>query len=305
MIDNLIQLLFCRFLKESSRWLIGKGRVDEAIAILKSIAKTNGKEADDQFLETYKKSAMEELKESQSIKLSILDLFKTPVLRRNVIFMILNWSLVSLLFESNIRNIENLPYSIYVTYTIYSFLEFPSDIAAIWGLDILGRRLSAIVGIFGFFLTTVICASAIEFSQVVVVFGMIGRLFIIYSMNVASQLTLEVVPTQLRGQGSSLANVCAQISSFFAPQIVYSQVIDSRMPFIIMGILSLMGCFAAIFLPETSGIKLPDSIEEAEILFSDKRTFSCCKSKNKVSPSIEIGDTGPIQPSYIRRQSIE
>lgn len=292
-------------MKESSRWLISKGRVDEAMAILKSIAKTNGKEIDEQFLDTYKKVALEELEQNKSVKLSILDLFKTPVLRRNVIFMIVNWSLVSLLFESNVRNIENLPYSIYVTYTIYSFLEFPSDIAAIWGLDILGRRLSAILGIFGFFLTTLICGTAIEFSTVVVIFGMIGRLFIIYSMNVASQLTLEVVPTQLRGQGSALANVCAQISTFFAPQIVYSQVIGPRMPYLLMGLLSLIGCLVSIFLPETSGIKLPDSIEEAEVLFSEKRTFLCCKSKNKVSPDTGIEENGTTRPSYIRRQSIE
>jgi len=33
---------------------------------------------------------------------------------------------------------------------------------------------------------------------------------------------MEIVPTQLRGQGSGLANVAAQASTFFSPYIVYS-----------------------------------------------------------------------------------
>ena len=85
--------------------------------------------------------------------------------------------------------------------------------------------------------------------------------------------SLEVVPTQLRGQGNALANVCAQIANFFAPQIVYSKVIDSRMPFILMAAGSLLAAILAIFLPETAGIKLPDNISEAEVLFKRKNVL--------------------------------
>ena len=202
---NMIIFLLCfRFIKESSRWLVTKGRIDEAMSILKDIAKQNGKEIDPELFNSYQLSAQEEYAKVQENKqLSFLDLFKTPVLRRNVILMILNWSLTSLLFESNYRNIENLPYSIYITYTIYSFFEFPSDIASIWGLDWMGRRWSAILGLAGFFVTVFINIFAIDYSKVVTAMGMIGRLFIIYAMNVAAQLSLEVVPTQLRGESKS------------------------------------------------------------------------------------------------------
>ena len=111
---------------------------------------------------------------------------------------------------------------------------------------------------------------------------MVGRLFIIYAMNTAAQLSLEVVPTQLRGQGNALANVCAQIANFFAPQIVYSKVIDSRMPFILMSLVSFLATILAIFLPETAGIKLPDTINEAEVLFKRKNLLN--KHSAKVLP---------------------
>ena len=47
------------------------------------------------------------------------------------------------MFEGHIRNIANLDYSIYITFTISSMLEFPADLLAIWGLNFIGRRWSA------------------------------------------------------------------------------------------------------------------------------------------------------------------
>ena len=93
---------------------------------------------------------------------------------------------------------------------------------------------------------------------------------------------MEVVPTQLRGQGNALANASAQIANIFAPQIVYSSVIDPRMPFILMGFGGVLGAIIAIFLPETAGIKLPDTISEAEDLFQRKKFLNL--SLLKISP---------------------
>ena len=91
-----------------------------------------------------------------------------------------------------------------------------------------------------------------------------------------------MVPTQLRGQGSALANVCAMITNLFAPQIVYSKIVDRRMPFILMGIVSLLSTILALFLPETAGIKLPDTVEEAEVLFQRKNFLK--KNSDKIPP---------------------
>ena len=75
-----------------------------------------------------------------------------------------------------------------------------------------------------------------------------------------------------------MANVCAQIANFFGPQIVYSKVVNERMPYVLMAIFSLLATILAVFLPETAGIKLPDTIEEAEVFFKSK------SKKNKVAP---------------------
>ena len=187
--NNELHITF-RFLKESSRWLITKGKIDEAIKILEEIGKENGKEVDPRLMKSYKTTAEEDYKNNSSINVSILDLFKTPNLRSNVISMMLNWGLTSFLFEANFRNVANLPYSIYWTFAIYSLLEFPSDIASIWGLDVIGRRFSAVITLGSFSVMMIICIPLIDDTLLVTIFGTIGRFFIICSMNTALQLRL-------------------------------------------------------------------------------------------------------------------
>ena len=182
--NNELHITF-RFLKESSRWLITKGKIDEAIKILEEIGKV-----DPRLMKSYKTTAEEDYKNNSSINVSILDLFKTPNLRSNVISMILNWGLTSFLFEANFRNVANLPYSIYWTFAIYSLLEFPSDIASIWGLDVIGRRFSAVITLGSFSVMMIICIPLIDDTLLVTIFGTIGRFFIICSMNTALQLRL-------------------------------------------------------------------------------------------------------------------
>ena len=72
------------------------------------------------------------------------------------------------------------------------------------------------------------------------------------------------------------------VTNFFAPQIVYSKIVDRRMPFILMGIVSLLSTILALFLPETAGIKLPDTVEEAEVLFQRKNFLK--KNSDKIPP---------------------
>ena len=99
-------------------------------------------------------------------------LMNYPVLRTNVILMIINWGLTSFLFEANYRSSANLPYSIYIVYTIYAFLEFPSDMASIWGLEIIGRRWSAVSSLAGFSVIMIICIPLINHPLVLTVLGM-------------------------------------------------------------------------------------------------------------------------------------
>ncbi len=62
-----------------------------------------------------------------------------------------------MLFDCHIRNVSNLNYSIYVTFTISSFLELPADILVIYVIDALGRRWSAFISLIISGFSMIIC----------------------------------------------------------------------------------------------------------------------------------------------------
>ena len=94
--------------------------------------------------------------------------------------------------------------------------------------------------------------------------AMFGRFFITYAMNTGTQITFEVVPTELRGQGNALANVFGQLGMFFSPYIVYSAAFHEALPFLILTVGSFLGAAVSALLPETAGEQLPDTVAEAE-----------------------------------------
>ena len=89
-----------------------------------------------------------------------------------------------------------------------------------------------------------------EISWLSTLMAMFGRFFITYAMNTGTQITFEVVPTELRGQGNALANVFGQLGMFFSPYIVYSVVFHEALPFLILTVGSFLGAAVSALLPE-------------------------------------------------------
>ena len=83
------------------------------------------------------------------------------------------------------------------------------------------------------------------------ILAMSGRFFATYAMNTGFQFTVEMLPTQLRGQGMALFNVMSMFSSMASPLVVYSvgqgrcdlpqAVISEKAPFILIAIICFVG----------------------------------------------------------------
>jgi hypothetical protein len=52
--------------------------------------------------------------------------------------------------------------------------------------------------------------------------AMIGRFLVTFALNSNYQLTTEIMPTQLRGQGFALSNAIAQLANMVSPYVIYS-----------------------------------------------------------------------------------
>ena len=85
-------LVFCRWFPESPRWLIAKGRLEEAQDILERFALKSGKDVDSEHLaHVIREVKKADVKNAVAKKPSILDLLRTRKLRKRTIISCCNW----------------------------------------------------------------------------------------------------------------------------------------------------------------------------------------------------------------------
>lgn len=198
--------------------------------------------------------------------------------------MIIVFMMANGLFDMNVRIIGNLEQSIYVTFTISSFLELPADLLAIWGLDLIGRRWSTFISLF--FSGVVMGAAALftSYPLVVTVLTMFGRFFVTYALNTAFNIALEIVPTVVRGQGVAVARLLSCVAVFSSPYVVFTATVDKSIPYIIIGIVSVFAAFLATLLPETAHEELPDTLEDGQSFGKDQSFWLVpCLKKDKIA----------------------
>lgn len=80
------------------------------------------------------------MEDENNANYSVLDLFKTPRLRKITLLLILIWMAISLTFDGHVRNVGSLGLDTFLTFTIASVTEFPADTFLTFVLDVWGRR---------------------------------------------------------------------------------------------------------------------------------------------------------------------
>lgn len=256
---------------ESARWLISQGRIDEAIKILHSCEKVNGKKIPKEILTEFKESATEIAKaESEYSSYSVLDLFKTPRLRRNSILMVVIWMSISMVFDGHVRNVGSLGLDTFLTFTIATATEFPADLLLISILDIAGRRWLAfgsmvVSGIFSLLATTV--PMGIPTASLAIV----GRFAVNISYNIGMQYAAELLPTVVRAQGLAFIHISGYVATILVPYIVYLATIATEIPLLILGALGVFGGSLCLFLPESMGKDMPQTIQDGENYGADQK----------------------------------
>ncbi|KAL5272987.1 hypothetical protein ACFFRR_000016 [Megaselia abdita] len=287
------------FVPESARWLVSAGKIDKAVTLLKDVATKNGKHDIDprifnEFAESCKRMKEEE---SSFQNYSVLDLFKTPRLRRTTLLLIIIWMAISLVFDGHVRNVGNLGLNIFVTFSIGSVTEFPADTLLTLTLDRLGRRWLAcgslvLSGIFSIF-ATLAQDSAVIFASL----ALVGRFFVNISYNIGLQYAAEILPTVVRAQGVTFIHIMGYVASMLAPFIADSGKVAMALPLIILGITGIISGLLALFLPETLGHELPQTLADGENFgLGQKLLDAPCCIKQIENESCEIRRDEPRTP---------
>ena len=79
-------------------------------------------------------------------------------MRRITILGILLWMVISLVFDTTVRNISNLNFNFYSSFMVATAMELPADLLSIVGMNWLGRRWSSCLPMLGCAVTMLACA---------------------------------------------------------------------------------------------------------------------------------------------------
>ncbi|XP_023944388.1 carcinine transporter [Bicyclus anynana] len=272
---------------ESARWLIAQGRLDDAFKILKKCQRLNGTKIPEEIVKEFKETATEIAKAEAEIKnYSVLDLFKTPRLRRHSILLVVIWMSIAMVFDGHVRNVGSLGLDMFVTFTVATATEFPADILLTLILDVLGRRWLAfgsmvISGVFSFLATTV--ALGIPSASLAIV----GRFAVNISYNIGMQYAAELLPTVVRAQGLALIHISGYVATILVPYIVYLATISPEIPLLILGAIGIFGGCLCLFLPESMGKNMPQTIQDGEEYGSEQKFWEAPCFKRKLPEPVE------------------
>lgn len=131
-------------LPESPRWLLSKGKFENASKILEKLAKVNGKEFPISFKQQLKQRMMLKRTRSEESLMrrgpGVKALFKTPNMRLKTCLITLNWFANAMVYVGLSYYGPALGSNEYVSFFLSSAVEMPSSLMCWLIIDRWGRR---------------------------------------------------------------------------------------------------------------------------------------------------------------------
>ncbi|XP_052860354.1 carcinine transporter [Anopheles cruzii] len=309
---------------ESARWLVSQGKIDKAIGILKKFEKINRKTIDAKVYQEFSDSCVRlQEEDAANSNYSVLDLFKTPRLRKITILLITIWMAISLVFDGHVRNVGSLGLDLFFTFTVAAATELPADTFLTLTLDRWGRRWLACgtmvaSGLFSLF------ATMVPMGAYSATLAILGRFSVNISYNIGLQYAAELLPTVVRAQGVAFIHIMGYVASIVAPFVVYLANVSPSLPLIVLGVMGIIGGLLSLMLPETLGHDLPQTLADGEEFGRGQKIwdfpcltkkvddfdtcddlpverFTRCSSKTSIGASLRASTRGELRSSMLNR----
>ncbi|XP_030368629.1 solute carrier family 22 member 13-like isoform X2 [Strigops habroptila] len=179
-------------LPESARWLVIKGRIEEAKKVLQKAASINKRTIPPELLEQLKP-------ETQPKPGNPLDLFRKKHLLKVTLIMLCTWFVNSLVYYGLSLNVTNFGLDIYLTQLAFGAVEIPARIGCIFVLQRFGRKKTQAVLLI---LSGLVCLIIIGIPEdqpvVITVMAIIGKFAATASFSTSYIYSAELFPTAVR-----------------------------------------------------------------------------------------------------------
>ncbi|XP_039303860.1 organic cation transporter protein isoform X2 [Solenopsis invicta] len=264
-VPSIAFLLYWWFIPESARWLLTKGRLQEAKDLLQRASLENGVEMPSEALDTLLNNNSEDSM-PDTRKPSLFDLFRYPNLRRKSILLFFNWLVNSGTYYGLSWHASNLGGNDYVNFVISGVVEVPAYTFLIFTLNRWGRKiiLCGCMMLSGLALLATLFVPP-NMPWLIVCLAMIGKLAITSSYGAIYVFTAEQFPTVIRNVGLGASSTFARIGGVIAPYVNHLSEIWIPLPLVIFGSCALLSGLMSLLLPETLNKKLPESIQDGEL----------------------------------------
>ncbi|KAM3722730.1 Uncharacterized protein ACO02O_06041 [Dirofilaria immitis] len=285
------------FLYESPRWLMQKGRLNEAQEII--IAMNNWGQSAKMKYNSYEQEVMDALGNDHTASRELLNdkryyfyhLFYTWNLLRYSIVLAFSCFANAIAFYALLFNLETISGSLYMNTSILGTFRYILNIMLATidhAFTFVGRKFVHTISIIIFVLSIAFIVVLIktdltlEFKGIIRILiltgmGTISILFIVNTLSCA-----ELFPTAIRNLAGANVATWNRIGCILAPQIIYLGEIEQSLPYLVLIVLLSIDAVAfLIFLPETKAKPLEDQMPPKEKLILQ----SCKKTRTKSIPN--------------------
>ncbi|XP_004394044.1 PREDICTED: solute carrier family 22 member 12 [Odobenus rosmarus divergens] len=254
------------WLAESARWLLITGRLEQGLRELRRVAAINRKRVVEGTLTTeVLLSAMQEELSVGQAPASLGALFCTPGLPLRTGISTLCWFAFGFTFYGLALDLQALDSNIFLLQVLIGVVDIPAKIGSLLLLSRLGRRPTQV----GSLVLSGLCIlantlvpyemGALRSALAVLGLGGLGAAFTCFSI-----YTGELFPTVLRMTAVGLGQMAARVGAILGPLVRLLAVHGRWLPLLVYGGVPVLSGLAALLLPETQSLPLPDTIQDVQ-----------------------------------------
>ncbi|XP_076730955.1 organic cation/carnitine transporter 2 isoform X3 [Maylandia zebra] len=253
-----------RLIPESPRWLVSKGRLQEAERLLRSAALENGVEAPPVI---FLSANVQQSDSKKAETLNFLDLLKAKSIRSVTLILWFLWLSTHVTYSGLSFNMSTLYGNPFLNYFLLSAVELPAYTVSWLSACRLSRRLSfisfSLLGALALFLIQVTLHSHPALTLFLVLLGKFG---VLVGTGILYMFTGELSPTVIRNTVMSSCAMLSRVGSSISPYLLQLAVFYEFLPWMLVGSLSLVSVVLCFFLPETFREPLPDTIDQMQAI---------------------------------------
>ena len=253
---------------ESARWLMTRGRYEDAQRAVERAAKINRRTIHPDIMTSLNADKDKEAATSQSP----LSLFQSAKLAVRWFAIYFNRLVISMMIYGLTLNVTTLGGNIFLNFALSLLAGVTGSFIAAFVVERVSRKyffMTCLLTAGSLCLMTFIPVLAGADPWVVTLFSTVGKMFTSMSLLLINVYAAELFPTSCRGFGLATTSMFGQVGGIASPYVADLNIYVSGqfgviMPQLVFGAAGISGGLVTLVLPDTRNRKLPDTIEDAE-----------------------------------------